>query len=637
MLLIAIVDKINQPDQTSIQKNHVYTPLDGFKQMKVSVPDLSVTKHDIMNVLFAMVFDEIIRSKNVLVQLAEMDDAMPRISGIRKLNGNRCEIFMQTGQNNGMAAISYIVAQLLRKLEKQEEINYTSDVQRILISMIRHANFHASKIMANNSGFIYENHTIILTFESAEEQDAHVDLDDPTTYQFGYVMSPNVRLTHHYTSQKKAVFLQPNQSLKSIWDDIPDDLNELLYNNGEIRHLLNKYGKVLSRPFCCKDGPYDQLVPMGTISSLPGGEVHSGPKSGDARAILFFTGREKTGHKYDSEVQYCCTSLMSDVIMHSWLDLNQVQKSWMLLKWWEEGLSHDQNGILQLVHTHCRSMGQKIKNAATHEDRTKQIEKLAKSTVWKSSSGRQKWFGDADCSVLSSKVCGACCFLVLTSILALPSFAAKHLVFRLSFHQARANKKKKGNYNPQRPVGKRVCIASPVAEKEYAVSPSSTKTVAQRKTTGKNEEPKQLTRKKESGKSRLLIDYAEEESDDDPFHYNDDFNVPLETGNENEETTGKSTTAKNAPLKHTGTNTRTKQARTKHTGTNTINEKTSRKNTTAQNAPPEHPRTNARTKIAAPQNAETNIKAGMEKREPYRSFDDDEGEEEDDLFHDMDD
>jgi hypothetical protein len=568
VLLIAIVDKINHPDQTSIQKNHVYTPLDGFKQMKVSVPDLSVTKHDIMNVLFAMVFDEIIRLKEVLVQLAEKGDVPPRFYGIRKLNGNRCEIFMQTGLNNGMAAISYIVAELLRQLEKQAEINYTSDIQNVIISMIRHANFHASKIMDNHSGFIYENHTIIVTFDSAEEQDAHVDLDDPTTYQFGYVMSPNVRLTQHYTSQNEAVFLQPNQPLKSIWDDIPDGLNELLCHDDEIRDLLNKYGKVLSRPLCCKDGPYDTLVPMGTITSLPGGEVHGGPKSDEARALLFFTGREKTGHKYDSEVQYCCTSLMSDVIMHSWLKLNKVQKSWMLMKWWEKGLRHDQNGLLQLVHTHCKAMGEKIKKAASLEDRTKQIEKLAKSTVWSGSSGMQKWLGDADCSGLSSKVCGTCCFLVLTSILALPSFAAKHHVFRLSFHQAKPNIKKKGNIAPLRPVGKRACITSPVAEKERAVSLASTKTVAQRKATGKNEEPKQL-----------LIDYAEEETDDDLFHYIDDFN-----------------------------------------------------------APPEHPGTNACTKIAAPQNAETNIKAGMENREPYRSFeDDDEGEEEDDLFHDMDD
>lgn len=392
VLLSALLDKIKANNLLPKLDDFKFTAEEGYSKMKVNVPCKYVETKDIMNVLFSMVFEEIKKSKNDLQAIANLGDLAQIVSGVREINANRLEIYMQSGAKNGTGTIEYVLKKLVEPMIDLEiPFDYPNEIKNIIECMINHANFHANQISGSDSILKYENHTIIVTFEPVVEQDAHVDLDDLTTHQFGFLMSPKSPLTHHYLPINNAPYLKPRESLRTVWKDIDDDLNEILCSNEYNRDILDKYGKVLTRP-TYKDGPGQKLFPVGTTCCLAAREVHGGPKTEKPRAIMFFTGRPiRVGKKYDSERQYCCTTLISDLIVTSWLQMAEKDRQWLLMKWWEDGLKHDNFGILQVTHKHCKVMGEAIKKS---KNREKLIQSMAKSKVWNEDIGRERWTGE---------------------------------------------------------------------------------------------------------------------------------------------------------------------------------------------------------------------------------------------------
>lgn len=401
MLLNCILDSIDPPSKRkdcSIPNHH---KMKGYCKSVVMTPTTAVAKCDIMNVLSNMVFEKMIRFRESLTQCAEMGISCELLSGIRKLNSNRYELFMKRGKNNGIDAISMIVTQILNDIMeavvvkkhpfRNHPFDYSKDIDTITECMIKHANFHASISGRECADFVFENHAIIVTFDAVEAQDPHIDLDDVSSYQFGFVMSNNTPPTIHYMSTEGKQYLKIDQSLTAIWSEISEPLSRTIWGNKDCQNLLNKYGKVLTRQRKM-DGPDHVVVSVGSLFSLPSREVHGGPKSRAPRAIMFFTGRPPTGAtSYNDEVQYCITALIGDLLLHTWLQLLPDQREFMLTLWWQEGIKHDRNGLFHIVHTHLKRMGEAIKAAKDEEQRRKWISDMASSIVWDDKEGNEKW------------------------------------------------------------------------------------------------------------------------------------------------------------------------------------------------------------------------------------------------------
>jgi hypothetical protein len=404
MLLNYILDYIESPmNKQGCEQTH--NKQDGYSKQVVWVPTRQVSNCDIMNVLSSLLFEKMCNSRELLIQSAVMCNAPEQQSGIRQLNGNRFELFLKRGRNNGTDAFGMIVTQVLNDIMEVSEdcqhafrnhpFDYSRDVDAITDCLIKHANHHAFSFSGTlDVDFVYENHAIIVSFEPVEAQDAHVDLDDESSFQYGFVMSNETLPTIHYLPMDKRPYLQPNQSLQALWKDIPESLSEALWKIENCKEKLNKYGKVLTRPRYA-DGPdRDVLVTVGSIMSLPAKEVHGGPKSEEPRAVMFFTGRPMIGAtRYDDEVQFCITALIGDLLLESWLILDSKQRQIMLTLWWREGILHDKWGLQHIVHAHLRKMGEAIKEKSLLEEECQElISTMANSHVWNDGRGKQKWY-----------------------------------------------------------------------------------------------------------------------------------------------------------------------------------------------------------------------------------------------------
>ena len=99
------------------------------------------------------------------------------------------------------------------------------------------------------------------------------------------------------------------------------------------------------------------MVPFETVLCLPGRVMHCGLKmtaKDKLRAVIFFTATPKTdiALAYNSDTQYCRSTIFHDILVHSWLALNSTMKAYMLTKWTEVGLRHDSHDAIELNIKH---------------------------------------------------------------------------------------------------------------------------------------------------------------------------------------------------------------------------------------------------------------------------------------------
>jgi hypothetical protein len=59
------------------------------------------------------------------------------------------------------------------------------------------------------------------------------------------------------------------------------------------------------------------------------------------RAVLFFTGAHSEDPTYDVESQYRRTPLIGDIIMHAWFCMTAPEWEYMLICWFDKGISKD--------------------------------------------------------------------------------------------------------------------------------------------------------------------------------------------------------------------------------------------------------------------------------------------------------
>ena len=126
--------------------------------------------------------------------------------------------------------------------------------------------------------------------------------------------------------------------------------------------LINEFGKLLFPVVCVntKRRGKTKLLPAGTLLSLPGGIAHAGPAGDGFRAVLFFSSSPPGMEEYDPDVQYCKTTIVSDIILYTWGSLDSADRQYLLKKWADECLSAPINGIVNVQHEKIRKAGQKL-------------------------------------------------------------------------------------------------------------------------------------------------------------------------------------------------------------------------------------------------------------------------------------
>ena len=140
-------------------------------------------------------------------------------------------------------------------------------------------------------------------------------------------------------------------------------------------------------------------VTFGNMLCLPGRVMHCGPgvmkeKSPIMRAVRFFTATpvDAKEQAYDSETQYCRSTLIHDILVHSWTALDTKEKQYMLRKWTMVGLKMDSIGAIQqnMQHKHLIVIALALKTRAGRK-LEELISRIANDPDWGKEDWVQRW------------------------------------------------------------------------------------------------------------------------------------------------------------------------------------------------------------------------------------------------------
>ena len=317
--------------------------------------------------------------------------------GIRLINGGRVEIFMNDIKRPP-ACIHAVLKRMLiddfarptsplpicdiaveRSIPAPEICNDTIEkVIKCLVAYCNHLAYLDGRIAIADPPYVFQNHAIIASYGEVPAQDIHIDLDLPGQYQFGVLLSANSPPTLEYRARKDV--LGETTSLKTIWPDISIELDKKLRANKDTQHDLNCYGCLLSEPGLVKRKkgagriPKKDQFPIGSLISLPGRVAHGGPSSKTFRAVIFFTGAPRGAAVYDSDKQANRTMLVGNMLVLSWLDMDQEERVYLLKKWYEHCLKKDKFGVANIFHVHLKHLGEVLKKfKSTENDRAWQL------------------------------------------------------------------------------------------------------------------------------------------------------------------------------------------------------------------------------------------------------------------------
>ena len=325
--------------------------------------------------------------------------SLPKITGIRSITGNRYELYVRV--KDSTPAAFYTILRLSERLRRANpHLVLTDDELCKLVTMIVGlATDRAGNAVPTTHAL--QNFAYIILYGSVDSQDVHIDLCEPKQFQLGMMCSHKGELTYEYECKNAELPLQKGDKLTKLWKDLPPGLQNTLDKIKEVQELIDDFGPLLS-PAVQKVGKKLEMVPFGTIVCLPGRIMHCGPKvttKNQLRAVMFFTATPNTdiALAYNSETQYCRSTIFHDILLHSWLKLNSTMKAYMLSKWTEVGLRHDSQDAIELNMNHkqliviARALKQKMK---TKKLLAKLIGIIAHNDDTWNKKGCAKWWND---------------------------------------------------------------------------------------------------------------------------------------------------------------------------------------------------------------------------------------------------
>jgi hypothetical protein len=176
--------------------------------------------------------------------------------------------------------------------------------------------------------------SLIISNGIVSDQLPHVDVQPPD-FQFGLILTENSPGTIVYesireivtTSKQLATFLGIAQNNRT--SKIASTVSEL----PEAIQLLKTFGVCLStlRADDYKVACRPEHLPTGTVLSLPGGQLHAGPKCDNFRAVLFWTAHGNAKSLYHPDIQYFDGLLLGELMLPIWRFITE-QDRYILLQ-----------------------------------------------------------------------------------------------------------------------------------------------------------------------------------------------------------------------------------------------------------------------------------------------------------------
>ena len=321
-----------------------------------------------------------------------------QMTGVREISGGRYEFFVKAKGKN-----SYAFQYILKKSEQvRTPVDQVTDeyVCKVIEKIIEFAIQQAKTIEELSSGFDMQDFGFIMSYGLVPKQVIHIDLENEEHYQLGLLCSSGSYMTSEYSPEGR--IMEKGDNLSAVWDNMPHNLAEKLSDIEDVQKLLDGYGPLLSSKLrkANKDTKTAK-PPIGTVLCLPGRVPHCGPEvqlAQSFRAVLFFTATPVGSAEYDVDVQYCRTTLVSDIILHSWTRLQFAEREYMLTRLYDVGLMNDGGNVVShVVHKHMKKMIDAILEAAKKGPAKRQslIRTLARDEVWGIDEvADAKWLGD---------------------------------------------------------------------------------------------------------------------------------------------------------------------------------------------------------------------------------------------------
>ena len=325
-----------------------------------------------------------------------------KITGVREISGNRYEFYIRVEDCTPAA-----FCRILRYSEKmrRNDLNLLLDEEEMvkLVGMIIAFAKERARLMLDER-YELQNFTLIVSHGKVPRQDIHIDVCKEDQYQLGMLCSPRGELTSEYQCGNDEI-VEKGENLTRLWTDLPPSIQKKLNRFPIVQELLDGFGPLLF-PTIKKTGDEGDMpttVPFGSMLCLPGRVMHCGPEVSEEnmlRAVLFFTAtpKENTAITYNSDTQYCRTTIIHDILFYIWPSLSPTEKEYMLRKWIKVGLCIDSIGAIQgnMQHKHLKVIALALRKLAMTkkmrpESMDKLISKIVMDKIWTGKKGVHYW------------------------------------------------------------------------------------------------------------------------------------------------------------------------------------------------------------------------------------------------------
>ena len=294
------------------------TVTDGF--LKVIEPDPT---RDATSLAVLQALDEHLRTKrikNLIHEWCPKGSAEASVPGVRVINGNRFEVFVSAGdkETNAFDQLLQLLLEESPELTQKFDVLQNKTVDEIRGMILDYAKAQAERdprIGGNSQDkYTFDNFSLLINYTACDEQYPHIDLLAPNV-QCGLVITDKSPATVAYQTPHD---IKTVQDLKQhLWKDLPDEVAQAIQNDTQCCRILEQFGNTLHPNEALVEQKIPKVLARGSLLSLTGSQMHSGPKSAKYRCVLFFSGWQKDSAvvSYDPDTQYFGPLLMADFLM----------------------------------------------------------------------------------------------------------------------------------------------------------------------------------------------------------------------------------------------------------------------------------------------------------------------------------
>ena len=306
------------------------TVKDGF--LKVIEPDTT----DAASLEIIQALDEHLRNKrikNLIHQWCPKGLTDSGVPGVRVINGNRFEVFVSAGEKETDA-----FEKLLQDLIDTPEMTgkypalQSKSIDDVRNALLDYARKQAERDPRIGQGvYAFDNFSLLINYTACDGQFPHIDLLSPNV-QCGLLISDKSPATIAFQTPHT---IKTVQDLKEhLWKDLPDEVANAIQNDTQCRRILEQFGDTLHPCDTLVEQRIPKLLKRGSLLSLPGSQMHSGPKAQKYRCVLFFSGWQKHSEvvSYNPDTQYFGPLLVADFLMQLFHSLSVDGRKYLVYK-----------------------------------------------------------------------------------------------------------------------------------------------------------------------------------------------------------------------------------------------------------------------------------------------------------------